>query len=168
MPYSRRRSALPVYLPVFSPEAALPIRNTVLVQMTQAKGMANKVILKEVRKTISRATAIRVLRSGDIDITVPDEAAKDRAYELPSTEQLRIYKRDYLIEVLSVPLIASENGAVNTRLVTTTKPLGPCPLAYKLQESGGCITRHDRRSRRNRRNRREKQAISRRRPEDPL
>jgi hypothetical protein len=104
------------------PEAILPTRHTVRVQMTQAKGMANEEILKEVRKTISGAAAIRVLRSGDIDVTVPDEAAKDRAHGLPSTETLKIFKRDYLVEVPSVPLsvrVACEKGADNARLANT-------------------------------------------------
>ena len=47
--------------------------------MAQAKGLNNEEILKEVKKTISGAAAVRVLHSGDIDVTVPDEAAKDRA-----------------------------------------------------------------------------------------
>jgi len=41
--------------------------------------MGNEEILKEVKKTISGAATIRVLHSGDIDVTVPDEASKDRA-----------------------------------------------------------------------------------------
>ena len=41
--------------------------------------MDNQEILKEVRKTIPAAAAIRVLRSGDINIAVPDEASRDRA-----------------------------------------------------------------------------------------
>ncbi len=72
--------------------------------MAQAKGKGNEEILKEIRKTITGAAAIRVLRSGDIDVTVPDETAKDRAYGLPSTDELRIFKKDYLVEVLGVPL----------------------------------------------------------------
>ena len=45
--------------------------------MTQAKGLTNEEILREIRKTISGAAAIRTLRSGDIKVTVSDEASKD-------------------------------------------------------------------------------------------
>ena len=96
-----------------------PTRHTVRVQMPQAKGKSNEEILKEVKKTISGAAAVRVLHSGDIDVTVPDEAAKDKAQVLPSTEELRIFKKDYLVEVIAVPLgtqVACERGADNARL----------------------------------------------------
>jgi hypothetical protein len=45
-----------------------------------------------------------VLRSGDIDVTVPDEAAKNRAQGLPSIEGLKIMRKDYLVEIPSVGL----------------------------------------------------------------
>jgi hypothetical protein len=83
--------------------------------------MNNEEILREVKKIISGAAAIRVLQSGDIDVIIPDEASKNRAHGLPSTEELKIYKKDYLIEVPSVPLsvhIAYEKGADNTHLAT--------------------------------------------------
>ena len=102
-----------------SPSAMNPTRHTVRVQMPQAKGKTNEEILKEVKKTISGAAAVRVLHSGDIDVTVPDEAAKDRAQVLPSTEELKIFKKDYLVEVIAVPLstqVACEKGADNARL----------------------------------------------------
>jgi hypothetical protein len=102
-----------------APAETHPTRHTVRVQMNQAKGLSNEEILREVKKTITGAAAVRVLRSGDIDVTVPDETAKDRAQGLPSTEDLRIFKRDYLVEVLGVPLttqVACEKGADNARL----------------------------------------------------
>ena len=37
-------------------------------------------------------------------MAVPDEATKDRAQALPSTDQLKVHKRDYLVEVLGIPL----------------------------------------------------------------
>jgi hypothetical protein len=83
--------------------------------------MNNEEILKEVKKRISGAAAIRVLQSGDIDIIIPDKASKNKAHGLSSTEELKIYKKDYLIEVPSIPLsvyIACEKGADNTHLVT--------------------------------------------------
>jgi hypothetical protein len=105
-----------------APEAILPARHTVRVQMAQTQGKSNEEILREVKKTITGAAAVRILQSGDIDVTVPDEAAKDRAQGLPSTEELKIFKRDYLVEVPSVPLsvrVACEKGADNSHLAAT-------------------------------------------------
>jgi len=48
---------------------------------------------------VTGAVAIRVL-----DVAVLDEATKDRAQALPLTDQLKVHKRDYLVEVLGVPL----------------------------------------------------------------
>lgn len=81
-----------------------PTRHTVRVTLAEAKGLSNQEILKEVKKTISGAAAIRVLKSGDIDVAVPDEATKDRAQGLPSTGTLKIHRKDYLVEVTGVPL----------------------------------------------------------------
>jgi hypothetical protein len=83
--------------------------------------MDNEEILKEVKKIISEAAAIRVLHSGDIDIIISDKAFKDRAYGLPSTKELKIYKKNYFIKVPDVPLsvrVACEKGADNTHLTT--------------------------------------------------
>jgi hypothetical protein len=83
--------------------------------------MDNEEILKEVKKTILEAAAIRVLHSDDIDIIMPDKASKDRAYGLPLTEEFKIYKKDYLIKVSNIPLsvrVACEKKADNTHLTT--------------------------------------------------
>jgi hypothetical protein len=45
-----------------------------------------------------------MLRSGDINVTVPDEAAKDKAQGLPFIKGLKIMRKDYLVEILSVKL----------------------------------------------------------------
>jgi hypothetical protein len=47
---------------------------------------------------------VRVLQSGDIDVTILDELLKDRAQNLPPTDGVKIYKKDYFVEVLGVPL----------------------------------------------------------------
>jgi hypothetical protein len=62
-----------------------------------------------------------VLHSGDIDIIILDKASKDKAHGLLLTEELKIYKKEYLIEILDVLLsvhVAYKKGANNTRLVT--------------------------------------------------
>src|SRR5450755_3594086 len=104
------------------PQAILPVRHTVRVQLAQAKGINNEEILREIKKIISGVAAIRLLYSGDIDIIILDKAFKNRTYGLLLTEKLKIYKKDYLIEVSSILLsvyIAREKEADNTPLVTT-------------------------------------------------
>ena len=76
-----------------APEALLPPRHTVRVQMAQAKGLSNDEILKEVKKTISGPATIRVLHSGDINVTVSDESSKDRAQGLPRQSNSRSLKK---------------------------------------------------------------------------
>jgi hypothetical protein len=83
--------------------------------------MNNEEILREVKKIISGVAAIRVLHSGDIDVIILDKASKNRAYGLSLIEELKIYKKDYLIEVPSILLsvyVVCEKGADNTHLVT--------------------------------------------------
>ena len=94
-------------------EALQPTRHTIRVQLANAEGQNNESILKEVKKTIPSAAGVRVLRSGDIDVTVPDEAAKDRAQGLPSTEGLKIMRKDYLVEIPSVGLQVRVNTGKN-------------------------------------------------------
>ena len=45
--------------------------------------MNNQDILKEIKKIIPAAAAIRVLRSGDIDIAVLNEATRNKAQAIP-------------------------------------------------------------------------------------
>lgn len=147
-----------------APEAILPARHTVRVQMAQTQGKSNEEILREVKKTITGAAAVRILQSGDIDVTVPDEAAKDRAQGLPSTEELKIFKRDYLVEVPSVPLsVESHARRVRTTLtlqLRSAKPRGPYPQVYRSHGSDGYTTSYGA-------NRCKKQAGSLRRHGDP-
>jgi hypothetical protein len=49
-----------------------------------------------------------------------DKASKNRAYGLSLIKELKIYKKDYLIEVPSILLsvhVACEKGADNTHLI---------------------------------------------------
>jgi hypothetical protein len=83
--------------------------------------MDNEEILKEVKKIILEATAIRILHSGDIDIIISNKASKDRAHGLPLTEKLKIYKKNYLIKIPGISLsvrVVCEKKADNTYLIT--------------------------------------------------
>jgi hypothetical protein len=103
------------------PKAANLNRHTVRITMTKAEEMSNQEILKEVKKTIPGAAAIRKLHSGDIDVTVPDVATKDRAQGILSTDSIKIHKKDYLVEVTGVPInlqVADGPQANNSELAT--------------------------------------------------
>jgi hypothetical protein len=100
--------------------------------MPQAKGLGNREILEEIRKTIPEAAAIRTLQSGDIDVTVPTEAAKERAQSLTPSDEIKVHKRDYLIELPGVPLATrvacgkqADNGSLAISICEASKQLSP-------------------------------------------
>ena len=114
------------------PPAPPPARHNVRISMPQAKGLGNREILEEIRKTIPEAAAIRTLQSGDIDVTVPSEAAKERAQSLPPSGDLKVHKRDYLIELPGVPLSTrvvcgkqADNGRLAAGICEASKQLSP-------------------------------------------
>jgi hypothetical protein len=53
---------------------------------------------------ITRAAVIRVLYSGDINVTIPDKTVKDRVYRLSLTNKLKIFKKNYLVKILEISL----------------------------------------------------------------
>jgi hypothetical protein len=114
-------------------EHATPIaRPFIRATLAQAKGMNNQEILKEIKKTIPAAAAIRVLRSGDIDIAVPDEAIRDRAQGIPPTQDLKIHRKDFLVEVPGVPMSIpvaegrqASNETLANRIREASKSLSP-------------------------------------------
>ena len=118
--------------PASYPPAPPPTRHNVRISMPQAKGLGNREILEEVRKTIPEAAAIRTLQSGDIDVTVPTEAAKERAQSLSPSGDLKVHKHDYLIELPGVPLTTrvvhgrqADNGGLATSICEASKQLSP-------------------------------------------
>ena len=54
-------------------------RTAVRVRLPEAKGKTPTELLEAVKPTIQGAYAVRQLRSGDIEVMVPDQNAKDRA-----------------------------------------------------------------------------------------
>jgi hypothetical protein len=53
---------------------------------------------------ITRAAMIRVLHSGNINVTILDKTVKNRVYRLLLTDELRIFKKNYLVKILEVLL----------------------------------------------------------------
>jgi len=112
--------------------ACPPQRHSVRLRMPGAQGQTPDEILQTVRPAIKGAYAIRTLRSGDIDVMVPDQAAKDAALNQQETEDFKILRQDYPVEVPSVPLalsIAEGKNANNSGLIaditTATRKILP-------------------------------------------
>ena len=79
--------------------------------MDGAKDKTPAEILTEARKYIPGAYAVRPLRSGDADVMVPDQTAKDRAMARIDIEEFKILRQDYLVEIPGVPYtLKVENG----------------------------------------------------------
>ena len=88
--------------------------------MEGTQGQDANAILPEVKKVIPGAYAIRQLRSGDIDVMVPDQATKDKLLDQPEIQGCKILRQDYPIEIPGVPLnirVASGKTADNSSLV---------------------------------------------------
>ena len=63
--------------------------------------------------------AVRSLYSGDVDVTLPSKAVKNRAHAAALIERVKVYKKDYYIKVLGVPLstqVTYKKGATNVLL----------------------------------------------------
>jgi hypothetical protein len=61
-----------------------------------------------------------VLHSSNINITVLDETVKNRVYKLLLTDELRIFKKDYLVEMLEILLsmqVVEKKRADNLQLI---------------------------------------------------
>ena len=83
---------------------------------------------------------VRVLRSDDIDIIVLNEAALNRAQAVPPSEGLKIYKKDYLIEVAGVPLATevkygkqADNADLARGIESATRQLAPGLQVSRIQ-----------------------------------
>ena len=90
------------------------------------------------KKSIPGAAVVRVLHSSDIDVTVPSEAARDKAQAIQPTPALKVFRNDYMVEVPGVPLtmrVAGEKSTDNALLAANIYE------ASKTLSSGLQITR---------------------------
>ena len=92
----------------------------VRVHIADTKGKTPAEILAAIKPTIQGAYAIHPLKSGDIDVMVPDQKAKDQALNQQEGEGYKILHQDYPVEIPGVPLsigIKEGKGAHNTELI---------------------------------------------------
>ena len=95
-------------------------RTIVRICLEEPQGREPGELLEVVKKTISSAYMVHTLRSRDIDIHVPSQAMKDQILNGPDALGCKILRKDYLIEVLGIPLkthMASDTNTDNSELI---------------------------------------------------
>jgi HAMP domain-containing protein len=102
--------------------AAVPLaqRAAVRARINGSEGQTPQEILKNAKTVIKGAYAVKLLRSGDVEVLVKDQADKDRALNQPPIEGIKILRQDYPVEIAAVPLslrIDSGRNADNTTLI---------------------------------------------------
>ena len=121
------RPAPPQHLP-----SVAPVRSTVRVRTLEAAGAEPEQLLTSIRTHIPKAVAVKVLHSGDVEVVLPNQQAKDQAITQGDTPEYKILRQDYPVEVIGVPLniqVESGRGATNSQLIQriteATKKLVP-------------------------------------------
>jgi hypothetical protein len=98
-----------------------PIGTTIRIRPEgDLKGRSPKDLLEIARKAIPAALAVRPLRSGDIDLHVKNQAIKDKILNGPHPAGFKVLRKDYLLEIPSVPLattVASGKHGDNQQLI---------------------------------------------------
>jgi len=95
-------------------------RTAVRVRLPDTQGKSSTELLATVKPLIAGAYAVKQLRSGDIEVSVPDQRTKDRVLNQPQVDNLQILRQDYPVELWGVPLstsIDSGKNANNTSLM---------------------------------------------------
>ena len=87
-----------------------PQRVTVRVRLKEPQGHKLGELFKFIQRIILSAYAIHTLNSGDVDVYIPSQTTKDQILNGLDAPGLRILRKDYLLEVLGVPLKTSINS----------------------------------------------------------
>jgi hypothetical protein len=121
---------------------AVPIaqRPAVRVRIPDIAGKTNPEILTAVRAVIKGAYAVKPLRSGDIEVMVPDQTAKDHALNQATIEGVKILRQDYPVEISAVPLSlqvdsgrTADNQALIQELINENKRRIPTLAIHKIR-----------------------------------
>ena len=86
------------------------------VKIPEAAGAEPEQILTSIKAHIPKAVAVRVLQSGDVEVTLPNQQAKDQVITQGDTPECKILRQDYPVKVMGVPLstqVESGRGAIN-------------------------------------------------------
>jgi hypothetical protein len=86
------------------PTAVAPTRPTVRIRIPEAADKSAAELLARVKPMIPGAYAVKPLRSGDIEVVVPDQRTKDHVLNQKEVEGCKVLRQDYPVEVPGVPL----------------------------------------------------------------
>ena len=92
------------------------MRATVRVYTPEVAGTDPKQILTLIKVHIPKAVAVRVLHSGDVEVTLPNQEVKDQTLTQKDTPECKILRQDFPVEIIRVPLttqVESRKGAIN-------------------------------------------------------
>lgn len=100
------------------------VSNTVRIRPEEALGSDPTIVLQALRQVVPGLIAVRPLKSGDVDVHVKDQAAKDRLLNGADPVGCKVLRKDYLLEVPGVPLsleVAHGKGSDNATLIKDIK-----------------------------------------------
>ena len=80
----------------------VPVRAIVRVYTPKAAGMDLERILTSIKVHIPNAVAVRVLCSGDVEVTLPNQEVKDQTLTQGDTLKCKILRQDFLVEIIGV------------------------------------------------------------------
>jgi hypothetical protein len=120
--------------------ACQPQKHSVRLRMDAAQGRTPEEILQAVKPVIKGAYAVRTLRSGDVDVLVPNQQDKDTAVNQAETEGFKIIRQDYPVEVAGGPLDlhieggkAADNSALKRDIATATGKIVPGVMLTRIR-----------------------------------
>ncbi len=117
-----------------NPNMPLPAaqRTAIRVRLPEAQGKTPPELLEAVKPAIQGACAVRQLRSGDIEVMMTDQNAKDRALNQAEIAGCKVLRQDCPVEVPGVPLAtkikhgkAVDNEEVIKDICAATKRIIP-------------------------------------------
>ena len=84
--------------------SVVPVRAIVRVYTLEAAGTDLEWILISIKVHILKAVAVRVLYSGDIEVILPNQEAKDQTLTQKDTPECKILRQNFPVKIIRVPL----------------------------------------------------------------
>ena len=113
---------------------------TVRVRLQETEGKTLPELLEAVKPAIQGAIAVRQLRSGDVEVAMTDQKAKDRALNQTEVEGCKVLRQDYPVEIPGIPLTtgikhgkAVENDEVAKAICAETKRIIPSIVINRIR-----------------------------------
>jgi len=126
-------------------------RTAVRVRIADAQGKTPAELLAAIKPAIQGAYAVRLLKSGDVDVMVPDQKTKNQALNQQEGEGYKILRQDYPVEIPGMPLslgIKDGKGANNNEMIreicNATKKIIPGIAINRIRWLAGNKARVDR------------------------